>query len=145
MLGKKQAKKPEIGTLIGAGTTLTGDVGFQGGMHVDGAVCGNVVGENGAATLFSLAGNGRVEGSVEASEVIVNGTVEGDVIARDRVELGPPARVPGNVIYGLVQMAIGAEVNRKLIHRPTATPVIPPDEPSSGTAARATDDAVGVS
>jgi cytoskeletal protein CcmA (bactofilin family) len=145
MLGKKQAKKPEIETLIGSGTTLTGDIAFRGGMHVDGEVCGNVVGQTGIATLFSLAGNGRVEGSVEASEVIVNGTVEGDVIARDRVELGPTARVTGNVIYGLVQMAIGAEVNGKLIHRPTATPVINPEETHSGPATAETDDAMGIS
>jgi cytoskeletal protein CcmA (bactofilin family) len=141
MLGKKQAKKPEIGTLIGAGTTLTGDIAFSGGMHVDGEVCGNVVGQAGTEPLISLSGKGRVEGSVEASEVIVNGTVEGDVIARDRVELGPTARVTGNVIYGRVQMAVGAEVNGKLIHRPTATPVIPPEEPRAGAAKAAADDA----
>ena len=145
MLGKKQAKKPEIETLIGAGTRVTGDIAFRGGMHVDGEVRGNVVGQTEGATLCSLAGNGRIEGSVEASEVIVNGTVEGDVIARDRVELGPTARVTGNVIYGLVQMAVGAEVNGKVIHRPTATPVIPPDEPRPGAASAGADDAVGVS
>lgn len=145
MLGKKQTKKPDIETLIGAGTTLTGDIAFRGGMHVDGQVRGNVVGgDETATTLFSLANSGRIEGSVEASEVVVNGTVEGDVIARDRVELGPTARVKGNVIYGLVQMAVGAEVNGKLIHRPTATPVIPPDPPRADAAADKTDDAVGV-
>ncbi len=145
MLGKKQTKKPDIETLIGAGTTLTGDIAFRGGMHVDGQVRGNVVGgDETATTLFSLANSGRIEGSVEASEVVVNGTVEGDVIARDRVELGPTARVTGNVIYGLVQMAVGAEVNGKLIHRPTATPVIPPDPPRADSVEDKTDDAVGV-
>ena len=73
--------------------------------------------------------------------------VDGDVIARDRVELGPTARVTGNVIYGLIQMAIGAEVNGKLIHQPTATPIVNPEglAKAEGDANVAADDALGVS
>jgi hypothetical protein len=44
------------------------------------------------------------------------GTVKGDVRATERVELGPKARVIGNVQYKLIEMSIGAEVNGKLIH-----------------------------
>jgi cytoskeletal protein CcmA (bactofilin family) len=38
------------------------------------------------------------------------------VRALQRVELGSSARVHGNVEYGLIEMAIGAEVNGKLVH-----------------------------
>jgi cytoskeletal protein CcmA (bactofilin family) len=48
--------------------------------------------------------------------VVLNGTVKGDVRATQRVELGPKARVIGNVQYKLIEMSIGAEVNGKLIH-----------------------------
>ena len=48
--------------------------------------------------------------------VVLNGTVKGDVRATERVELGPKARVIGNVQYKLIEMSIGAEVNGKLIH-----------------------------
>ena len=48
--------------------------------------------------------------------VVLNGTVKGDVRATQRVELGPKARVIGNVQYQLIEMSIGAEVNGKLIH-----------------------------
>jgi cytoskeletal protein CcmA (bactofilin family) len=48
--------------------------------------------------------------------VFLNGTVKGDVRATERIELGPKARVIGNVQYKLIEMAIGAEVNGKLIH-----------------------------
>jgi cytoskeletal protein CcmA (bactofilin family) len=48
--------------------------------------------------------------------VVLHGTVRGDVAASGRVELGAKARVVGNVRYGLIEMAIGAEVNGKLIH-----------------------------
>ena len=50
--------------------------------------------------------------------VVLHGIVKGDVFASQRVELGPTARVIGNVYYNLIEMAIGAEINGKLVHRP---------------------------
>jgi cytoskeletal protein CcmA (bactofilin family) len=41
-----------------------------------------------------------------------------DGTASQRVELGPTARVIGNVYYNLIEMAIGAEINGKLVHQP---------------------------
>ena len=57
-----------------------------------------------------------LEGTVVVPNIVLNGTVKGDVAAAGRVELGAKARVVGNVRYGLIEMAIGAEVNGKLIH-----------------------------
>ena len=54
--------------------------------------------------------------------VVLNGTVKGDVRATQRVELGPKARVIGNVQYKLIEMSIGAEVNGKLIHESETAP-----------------------
>jgi cytoskeletal protein CcmA (bactofilin family) len=48
--------------------------------------------------------------------VVLKGTVRGDLTASERVELGPTARVIGNVYYNLIEMAIGAEINGKLVH-----------------------------
>jgi cytoskeletal protein CcmA (bactofilin family) len=47
--------------------------------------------------------------------VVLNGTVSGDVYARERVVIGPQARITGNVHYGSIEMALGAEVAGKLI------------------------------
>ena len=44
--------------------------------------------------------------------------MRGDVVASQRVDLGPTARVIGNVYYNLIEMAIGAEINGKLVHQP---------------------------
>jgi len=50
-------------------------------------------------------------------KVLLNGTVKGDVICHGRLELGATARVVGNVFYHLIEMAIGAEINGKLVHQ----------------------------
>jgi cytoskeletal protein CcmA (bactofilin family) len=92
-----------------------GDIEFVGGFHVDGYVKGNVTTSDTRAVL-SISERGCVEGTVVAPQVLLNGTVRGDLWAAERVELGPKARVIGNVHYKVIEMAIGAEVNGKLIH-----------------------------
>ena len=45
----------------------------------------------------------------------MNGTVNGDMHAADRLVLGGSARVNGNVHYGVIEMAPGAVITGKLI------------------------------
>jgi cytoskeletal protein CcmA (bactofilin family) len=118
MFGKSRRDQKEIKTLLGTGTRVVGHLSFEGGLHVDGSVEGNIIAPPGVDAAVSISSTGTVEGNVEAPEVVLNGTVNGDVFASERVELGPTARVVGNVVYNLIEMAIGAEVNGKLIHRP---------------------------
>jgi cytoskeletal protein CcmA (bactofilin family) len=49
--------------------------------------------------------------------VVLNGLVKGDIEAGERVELGAKARVMGNVNYSIIETAVGAQINGKLIHR----------------------------
>ena len=116
MLGKKSRSQAPIGTLVGAETRVNGDIEFTGGFHVDGYVKGNVWSTKDDQSMLSISERGCVEGSVIVAHVVLNGTVKGDVRATERVELGPKARVIGNVQYKLIEMSIGAEVNGKLIH-----------------------------
>jgi cytoskeletal protein CcmA (bactofilin family) len=112
----KKRRQPAINTLVGADTRVHGDIEFTGGFHVDGYVQGNVKAVRDEAATLSISERGCVEGAVLAPHVLLNGTVKGDVRATERVELGPRARVIGNVQYRLIEMAVGAEVNGKLIH-----------------------------
>ena len=116
MFKRKSSKSAPINTLIGAKTTVQGDLQFAGGCHVDGRVVGNVSNPVGAPGFLSVSEQGSIEGSVDVAQVLLNGLVSGDILARERVELGPKARVTGNVQYGIIEMALGAEINGKLIH-----------------------------
>lgn len=127
MLGKKPRKQPAIGTLVGADSKVHGDIEFSGGFHVDGYVKGNVKSVQDPHAQLSISERGCVEGSVVVPHVLLNGTVKGDVRATERVELGPHAKVIGNVQYKLLEMAIGAQVNGKLIHESDAAPASGPE------------------
>lgn len=134
MFNKKQHRQGSISTLIGADTRIHGDVEFSGGCLVDGFVKGNMKSVdakavNEKASTLTVSQRGCVEGAVRVPNVMLNGTVKGDVSAMHRIVLGPKARVIGNVQYNLIEMAIGAEVNGKLIHesepsRVDATPLV---------------------
>ena len=121
----KRSKAVAYDTLVGQRTELRGDITFSGGLHIDGTVKGNVVAEEGASSLLTLSEKGSIEGEVHVPNAVINGTVIGDVCVRDQLRLSANARIGGNVYYGLIEMALGAEVNGKLVHRPAEdTPLL---------------------
>ena len=115
----RKQKTTRIDTLIGQHTEVTGNVKFAGGLHVDGTIKGNVYADNDGRSMLSLSEQGTIEGEVNVPFVVINGVVIGDVHGNEHVELQSKARVAGNVYYNLIEMAIGAEVNGKLVHSPT--------------------------
>ena len=118
MLGRKQRRHTVVETLVGSNTRISGDLHFTGGCHVDGTVNGSVTADPDSQSALSISEEGNIDGGVTVPFVVLNGIVRGDVFATQRVELGPTARVIGNVYYNLIEMAIGAEINGKLVHQP---------------------------
>lgn len=105
-----------VDTLIGRQTELTGDMRFGGGLHVDGSVKGTVMADSDKSAVLSVSESGHVEGDVRVPHIVLNGTVEGDVYASQRITLSAKARVNGNVYYKLIEMASGAMVNGQMIY-----------------------------
>lgn len=112
---KKQPKNSSVKTLISRQTEIQGDVKFSDGMYIEGTIKGNVIAEDNNSLLI-LNENGTIEGEVKVPFVKLNGMVIGDVHVSEHVELMSKARITGNVYYNLIEMAIGAEVNGKLVH-----------------------------
>lgn len=113
---RRKRKTTRIDTLIGQHTQVLGDIKFTGGLHIDGTIKGNVTAEQDSHSMLSLSEQGTIEGEVKVPFVVLNGVVVGDVHGGEHVDLASKARVTGNVYYNLIEMAIGAEVNGKLVH-----------------------------
>ncbi len=118
MFGRKKNRHIAANTIVGVETRISGDVHFSGGLHIDGIVHGNVSADPDSEASVSLADGATIDGGVTVPYVLVEGIVKGDVFANKRVILGATARVIGNVYYNLIEMAIGAEINGKLVHQP---------------------------
>ena len=111
----RDTRPPHIDTLIGKGVRVQGNIEFLGGMHLDGAIAGNVRSNPAPNATLSVSEVGSIEGSVEVPNVILQGQVRGDIHAAARVVLGPTARVQGDVYYGIIEMTLGAQIMGKLV------------------------------
>ena len=118
MFGSKTSKpQSRIDCLIGAGTTVEGNLTFSGGLRVDGQVRGNVVAVDDEAATLVVSEEARVEGEIRVSHVVINGTVVGPVHASEYVELQAKCNVTGDVHYKTIEMHLGAVVQGRLSHQ----------------------------
>jgi cytoskeletal protein CcmA (bactofilin family) len=119
---KREKPAASLETLIGSTVTIRGDVEFEGGVHLEGRVLGNLrMPAGGDASLWITEG-AEVEGEVRARQASINGRVRGDVHIAGRLLLGPKAVIEGNVHYGSIEMAAGARITGKLLSGGSAGP-----------------------
>lgn len=113
---KNKPKLAHIDTLIGQNTHIKGDIIFSGGLRIDGTVTGNVSTSGDDKSVLTISEQGNIEGEVKVPNLLINGSISGNVYASQHVELAPKAKVEGNLYYHLLEMAMGSEVNGQLIH-----------------------------
>ncbi|MDT5156773.1 MAG: hypothetical protein QOH51_1130 [Acidobacteriota bacterium] len=90
----RDIKEGTLTGFVGNGTTLTGEASFRGMLRVDGAMSGNVRSQDGTLIVST---NGRVDANVEVAIAQIYGTVNGDITATKRIEMGRVAKVTGNI------------------------------------------------
>ena len=112
---KRKPRTSRVDSLVGKKARVLGEIRFSEGLHIDGLIKGNVVSDDDQPATLSVSDSGTIEGHVKVPNVIISGIVKGDVYSSEYVELGPTARIEGDVYYGLIEMAMGAEVNGKLV------------------------------
>jgi cytoskeletal protein CcmA (bactofilin family) len=112
MFGQK--KPPQIRTLIGEGTVIAGELRFTDGLRIDGEVQGDVIAEGERRSILVISEKARITGKVKAGHVIVNGQINGPVLAEDLLELQPKAVIVGDVTYEVLEMHQGATIRGEL-------------------------------
>jgi cytoskeletal protein CcmA (bactofilin family) len=90
----RDIKEGRLSGFVGHGTVLTGETNFQAMLRVDGVLQGTVSSESGTLIVGS---NGQVDANVAVASATVNGVVNGDIVATEKLHLGRTAKVVGNV------------------------------------------------
>jgi cytoskeletal protein CcmA (bactofilin family) len=90
----RDIKEGTLGGFVGSGTVVTGEASFKAMMRIDGQMSGRVSSTGGTLVVGT---NGRVDANIEVAVATVHGTVNGDIIATQRLELGRSAKVSGNI------------------------------------------------
>ena len=107
-------------TLIAHNTRVRGDLMFEEQLYINGIIEGDVSAEapDGSvpeAAALVVCEGGQVIGEIRAPNVVIDGTVHGDVYATGKLELAAKAKVMGNVHYNLVEMQLGSVVNGQMV------------------------------
>jgi cytoskeletal protein CcmA (bactofilin family) len=94
-------------TLIGAGTTLKGDLNSNSDIRIDGTIIGNIH----STAKVVIGANGVVEGNISGNQADIIGKVSGNVQAKDLLQLRGDSIVTGNVYAGKLQVEPSAVFN----------------------------------
>lgn len=121
MFGKK-ANKPlnHIDSLIGAGTRIDGNITFSGGLRIDGQVRGNIIATGDKPSTLVLSDQAVIEGKIQVSHAVINGTVVGPIHSNEYLELQAKARVSGEVCYKIMEIQLGASIEGMLLRQDDA-------------------------
>ena len=90
----RHIKEGRLSGFVGHGTTLTGDTNFQTMLRVDGHLTGTIASDGGTLIVGT---QGQVDANISVSVAMINGLVNGDIIASEKIQLGRTARVIGNI------------------------------------------------
>lgn len=108
----------KLSSLIAEDVEIRGDLNFAAGLRVDGFLNGTLIGKPGegkAHSLLVLSDKGRIEGSIQCYDAVINGSIKGDLEVEHFLELQPNARISGTIRYCQLQMDVGAVVDGQLI------------------------------
>jgi len=89
---KKHEAQGSLETLIGQDSIIRGEIISKGVVRLDGTLEGSI-----QADYLILGRSGSVKGDMSAREIVIDGTVEGDLHAQEMVEINPDGAVEGNI------------------------------------------------
>jgi len=101
----REIKEGNLSGFVGNGTVVTGEANFKAMMRVDGHLSGRV---NSTSGTLIVGSNGKVDANIEVAVAIIHGTVNGDIIATQRLELGRAAKLNGNIQTASLMIEPGA-------------------------------------
>ena len=104
---------------IAKGVVLIGSLSCEGDL----VVAGSIKGETKTRGALTIMEGSRWEGKIEASNAVVGGEVEGDIVAAERLEIRKSARINGSVHARIIAVAEGAQINGEIGITPDASVV----------------------
>jgi cytoskeletal protein CcmA (bactofilin family) len=106
-------------TFISATTKIVGKISGKGPF----VFCGTVEGDCDIDGPATLAPGAKWEGTIRATDIVVAGAVQGDVISKQRVEIAGTARITGSLSGNSIAVAEGAVIEGEIKVTSGSTPV----------------------
>ncbi len=97
--------KQKTASCFASGPELSGEISFRDMLRINGHIAGTVYSKAGTLIVDTSA---TVQANIEVGIAIVSGVVHGDIVARERVEIGPTAKIYGNIWTRSISIKDGA-------------------------------------
>ncbi len=107
-------KQKGSSTLIEVGTLIKGEIIFDNELFVMGEVDGDLNSDSDLAKLI-VSKTGKVQGEIRVPNVVVNGTILGNVFASGSLEITGTARVFGDLHYSTIEIQGGSHITGRLV------------------------------
>jgi cytoskeletal protein CcmA (bactofilin family) len=101
-------KSDEV-TIISNGVKIEGKITSSGNIRIDGDVQGDITSQNNVA----IGEFGKVNGQINANEIIIGGTVSGTVKAKEKLVLDSKSKLNGDIITKILVVEAGAKFEGK--------------------------------
>ncbi len=95
--------------IIGAGTTINGDIESNGDIRIDGTVKGTII----SKAKVVIGKSSVIDGDVEAQNADVSGKVNGKLSVAQTLLLKPTSFINGDIVVNKLVVESGAEFNGK--------------------------------
>jgi cytoskeletal protein CcmA (bactofilin family) len=108
-----EAAAPAGYSVLDAQMFVRGDLSTEGTIRIDGRLDGSII----RSDIVVIGAKASVVGNIVAREVVVAGSVEGNITAESRVELDSAAVVHGDIVAGSILTHEGAQIRGKVVIR----------------------------
>ena len=93
----------EINTLLGRGSEFEGKLTFEGTVRIDGKLSGEIFSDD----VLVVGEGAEVHAEIDIGEIIIQGTVVGNIRAKRGVEIHAPGKVRGDITTPSLQIDKG--------------------------------------
>ena len=97
--------RQKSGSVFASQPELSGEINFRDMVRVNGHIAGTVYSNSGTLIVDTTA---TVDANIDVAVAVISGTVRGDIVARQRIELGPSAIIHGNICTRSIAIKDGA-------------------------------------
>jgi cytoskeletal protein CcmA (bactofilin family) len=118
----KQAAQGEITTLLGRGAAFEGKLTFDGTVRIDGRFKGEVFSDD----VLVIGEGAHVEAEIDVGEIIIQGTVVGNIKAKRSIEIHAPGRVKGDLHTPSLQVDKGVIFEGRSFMENAVAQAVPP-------------------
>ena len=100
-------EEDDFDTVLSKDITFSGTLNFEKPFLIQGKLSGNIA----ASGLLVVGEEAVVDANINASKVVIKGSVTGDVTATEKVELASTGKLEGNVKTPEIYMETGCSFN----------------------------------